>query len=335
MAVRSPALGRRLSPGLAAALLACLIAVVAIGRVTNVSQTPQISSFVLVFTSIVVEALPFVLLGALVSALIEVLVPDSAFTRMGRLPLALQLPGAALGGLAFPVCECGSVPVARRLISKGMHPAAGLAFMLASPIINPIVLWSTYVAYRGQGLGWEMLFGRASLGLILAIVLGWTIGTESASSLLRSRPEHDHGHDDHDHSKSRVAAVAEHLTLDFAFMARFVVIGAALAAALQTIVPQGIVSGVAGNPLTASLALMGLAFLLSLCSEADAFVAVSFTQFPLSAQLSFLVFGPVIDAKLSFLYGATFKNRFVLRVIIAAVPVVLAGAFWFERIVGQ
>jgi uncharacterized membrane protein YraQ (UPF0718 family) len=176
-----------------------------------------------------------------------------------------------------------------------------------------------------------MLLGRASLGLILAVVLGWTIGAESAASLLRSRSnqEHDHGHS----STSRFGAIAEHLTVDFAFMARFVVVGAALAAALQTIVPQDIIAGVAGNPLVAPLALMGLAFLLSLCSEADAFVAVSFTQFSFGAQLSFLVFGPVVDAKLAFLYGATFKRNFVLRVIVAATPVVLAGAFWFQWLV--
>jgi uncharacterized membrane protein YraQ (UPF0718 family) len=335
VAITSSVLRRRLSPRLSIGILLALAGVVSLGRVADAGQVPQISSFVLVFTSIVVEALPFILLGALVSALIEVLVSDEAFTRMGRLPLAVQLPGAALGGLAFPVCECGSVPVARRLISKGMHPAAALAFMLASPIINPIVLWSTYVAYKGRGVGWEMLLGRASMGLILAVVVGWTIGTESAASLLRARPsaghEHDHGHDHA--STSRFAAIAEHLTLDFAFMARFVVVGAALAAALQTVVPQGIIAGVANNPLAAPLALMALAFLLSLCSEADAFVAVSFTQFSFGAQLAFLVFGPVVDAKLAFLYGATFKRNFVLRVIVAATPVVLAGTFWFQWLV--
>jgi uncharacterized membrane protein YraQ (UPF0718 family) len=90
------------------------------------------------------------------------------------------------------------------------------------------------------------------------------------------------------------------------------------------------VAGVARTPVLGSLALMGVAFLLSLCSEADAFVAVSLTPFPLGSQLAFLVFGPVVDAKLTFLYGATFGRRFVMRVIVVAIPVVLAGSLWFE-----
>jgi uncharacterized protein len=300
-------------------------------RLSGVGGSAGVETFVLIFTSIVVEALPFILLGAIVSAGIEVYVPDSAFTRLARLPLPLQLPGAALGGLAFPVCECGSVPVARRLISRGMHPAAGLAFMLASPIINPVVLASTFIAYRGRGLGIEMVAGRAVLGLLLAVIAGWAIGVQSARDLLKPRADDAEHHDHGDSTKRR--AFVEHLATDFFFMGRFVVVGAALAAALQTVIPQSIVSSVATTPLIGSLALMGIAFVLSLCSEADAFVAVSFVQFPLGSQLAFLVFGPVVDAKLAFLYGATFRRRFVGRLVTIAVPVVLAGSLWFEALI--
>jgi len=317
--------GRRLALGVAFGLTGLMAA-----RLGGLGEIPEFGTFALIFTSIVVEALPFILLGALVSAAIEVYVSDDVFVRLARLPLALQVPGEALGGFVFPVCECGSVPVARRLILKGVHPAAGLSFMLASPIFNPVVLWSTYVAYRGRGLAWEMVFGRAAVGLILAVVLGWTIGRERATRILRvGRDTHSH------HTTSRPAAFIDHLANDFSFMARFIVVGAALASLLQTAVPQGIIGSVAANPVIASLALMGLAYLLSLCSEADAFVAVSFTQFPISAQLAFLVFGPVIDTKLSFLYGATFSRGFVGRLVLLAVPTVLSGAIWFQVLVGS
>ena len=310
-----------------------LVASVLGARAFGVDDVPVLETFVVIFVSIVIEALPFVLMGAFVSALIEVYVPDRAFAAIGRLPLGFQLPAAALGGFAFPVCECGSVPVARRLISKGMHPAAGLAFMLASPILNPIVLASTIVAYSGRGLAWQMTLGRAGLGLVLAIAAGWAIGTDKASDLLRPRREDAHVHDFAGDRHARKGAFVEHLAGDFFFMGRFVVIGAALAAILQTMIPQSIVSGVARNPIVGSLALMAIAFVLSLCSEADAFVAVSFTQFPLGSQLAFLVFGPVVDAKLAFLYGATFRRRFVARLVIVAVPIVLAGSLWFEALV--
>ena len=314
--------------GLTATLVAILVAVLLIGRV-GLEDVPAAGTFVLIFTSLVVEALPFVLMGALVSAIIEVYVPQSWFGRIAGLPLPVQLPAAALGGFAFPVCECGSVPVARRLIAKGVHPAAGLAFMLASPILNPIVLASTWVAYSGRGVALEMVAGRAGLGLILALTAGWAIGTDKASELLRPRPgeEHDHAHS---RPQSRFGDFTTHLASDFFFMGRFVVLGGAIAALMQTAIPQSIVGGLAQTPVVASLALMGLAFVLSLCSEADAFVAVSFVQFPLGSQLAFLVFGPVVDAKLAFLYGATFRRRFVLRLVVVALPVTLAGSLWFE-----
>jgi uncharacterized protein len=318
------------TPLLGGVLLATVLLIVGT-RLSGAGGSAGVETFVLIFTSIVVEALPFILLGAIVSAAIEVYVPDRAFERLAKLPLPMQVPGAALGGLAFPVCECGSVPVARRLISRGMHPAAGLAFMLASPIINPVVLASTFIAYRGRGLGIEMLAGRAVLGLLLAVIAGWALGAQAAGDLLKPRVEQDESNHLDEARKSR--AFVEHLATDFFFMGRFVVVGAALAAALQTVIPQSIVSSVATTPLIGSLALMGIAFVLSLCSEADAFVAVSFVQFPLGSQLAFLVFGPVVDAKLSFLYGATFRRRFVTRLVTVAVPVVLAGSLWFEALI--
>ncbi|MDQ3963734.1 MAG: permease [Actinomycetota bacterium] len=316
-----------------------IAAAIVLVRITGAHDSPALETFVLILTSIVVEALPFVLLGALVSALIEVYVPERFLTRIAAMPVRRQLPLAALGGFAFPVCECGSVPVARRLIARGVHPAAGLAFMLASPILNPVVLASTVVAYAGRGLAWEMTLGRAGLGLLLAIAAGWALGTDDAKTLLRPRP------DDRPMvntvaqpmvrsvASSRRTAFVNHLAADFFFMGRFVVIGSALAAAMQTIIPQSIVAGIARTPIVGALALMAIAFVLSLCSEADAFVAVSFTQFPLGSQLAFLVFGPVVDAKLAFLYGATFRRRFVARLVVITVPIVLAGSLWFEALV--
>jgi len=308
-------------------LVPLLAALVLIARAAGLGDVEVAETFVLIFTSIVIEALPFILLGALVSAGIEVFVPHTWFDRLARAPAALQLPGAALGGMAFPVCECGSVPVARRLIARGMHPAAGIAFMLAAPIVNPVVLFSTWVAYAGRGLGAEMVMGRAVLGVVLAIAAGWALGGERGDEMLRERDEPVH------RTGSKPRAFADHLAGDFFFMGRFVVLGGALAALLQTALPQSLVTGVATTPVVGALALMGVAFVLSLCSEADAFVAVSFTPFPIGAQMAFLVFGPVVDAKLALLYGATFRRRFVLRLVTVAVPVTLAGSLWFEALV--
>jgi uncharacterized membrane protein YraQ (UPF0718 family) len=335
MSINAAALRRPATGGLVATLGAGALLFVVAGRLLSAGDAAAVETFVLIFTSLVVEALPFVLMGALVSALIEVYVPERLFARAARLPLVLQLPAAALGGFAFPVCECGSVPVARRLIARGMHPGAGLAFMLASPILNPIVLISTAVAYSGRGIATEMVLGRAGLGFVVALAAGWAIGGEGARDLLRPRSDETPlSMPEITSRRERLTALTSHLAGDFFFMARFVVLGGAIAAFMQTAIPQSIVSSVATTPVVGALALMALAFVLSLCSEADAFVAVSFVQFPLGSQLAFLVFGPVVDAKLSILYGATFRRRFVLRLIAVAIPVVLAGSLWFEVAMG-
>jgi uncharacterized protein len=296
----------------------------------------ELTTFGVIFASITIEALPFILLGALVSAAVAVFVPDRVFTRIGTLPRRLQLPGATLAGFTFPVCECGSVPIGRRLIARGMHPSAGLGFMFSAPILNPIVLVSTWVAFGGGTRGAEVVAGRATLGFIVAMAAGFVIAGKGGS-LLRQGPEAaggdpaEHQHQDDGGNRSR--AFLGHLIGDLLFMSQFLLIGAAASALMQTFVPQSILSGVAGTAVIGVLALMAFAFMLSLCSEADAFVATSFTAFPLSAQLGFLVFGPILDTKLAAIYGATFRPPFIRRLIIVAVPLILCGALLFGAIV--
>jgi uncharacterized protein len=315
-------------------LLGLFVLLVVVASATGLGRGPAAQTFLLIFASIVIEALPFILLGALASAAIAVFLPERALGSIARLPLALQIPSAALGGIAFPVCECGSVPVARRLIARGVHPGAGITFMLASPVMNPIVLTSTWVAYGGHGRGAEMVAGRAGLGLVTAILAGSVLGRTRAGSLLRPRAS-DRA-DEHAHSgadSSRPVEFANHLVADFLFMGKFIVLGAALSALVQAAVPQSVIGSVGGAPVLSALSLMAVAFLLSLCSEADAFIAASFTSFSRGAQLAFLVFGPIADLKLSVLYGATFRQWFVPRLVLTAVPVVVVGSLVFEALV--
>lgn len=268
------------------------------------------------------------------SAAIEVYVPARVFERLTALPKPLQLPAAGLAGLAFPVCECGSVPVARRLAAKGLTPAAAVTFMLSAPVLNPVVIASTVVAYRGRETFWPMVLGRAGLGLVAAMAVGWVVARSNKADLLRPRPgkelEHEHSHD----PGSRTRAFFTHLAGDFVFMGRFLVIGAIVAALLQTFVPQSIIASVADTPILSLVAMMGLAFVLSLCSESDAFVAASFVQFGVGAQLAFLVFGPMVDTKLGILYSATFNRGFFRLVIITVGTVTLVGTLWIEVLIG-
>jgi uncharacterized protein len=300
-------------------------------RELDFGSIPGVQNFLLVFSSLLIEAIPFVLLGAVVSAAIEVIVPARWFERLAALPGPLQLPASALAGVAFPVCECGSVPVARRLAAKGLSPAAAVTFMLAAPILNPVVIASTAIAYRGRDTMWLMVGGRAVLGMLAAMAVGWVVAGRKDASILRPRSDEEDA--DHEH-RSKSAAFFSHLSGDFVFMARFLILGAAVAASLQTFVPQTVLGSVADAPVIALLAMMGLAFVLSLCSESDAFVAASFVQFGPGAQLAFLVFGPMVDTKLGFLYSATFARWFLPVVIAIVGGVTLVGTLWIEVIFG-
>jgi uncharacterized membrane protein YraQ (UPF0718 family) len=316
----------------AGAVLAALVAFGVLLNVLDPGRIAGLQNFVLVLSSLLIEATPFVLLGALVSAAIEVFVPSSVFERLAGLPRPLQLPASGLAGFAFPVCECGSVPVARRLAAKGLSPSAAVTFMLAAPILNPVVVVSTVVAYRGRETLWPMVLGRAGLGLVAAMAVGWVVANRTKEELLRRRPEDDR-EQAHEHGP-RYHAFFSHLAGDFVFMGRYLVLGAAVAAALQTFVPQSVIAQVAGTPLVDLVALMGLAFLLSLCSESDAFVAASFVQFGVGAQLAFLVFGPMVDTKLGFLYSGTFTRGFLRTVVLVVGTVTLAGTLWIEVLIG-
>jgi uncharacterized membrane protein YraQ (UPF0718 family) len=212
---------------------------------------------------------------------------------------------------------------------------AAVTFMLAAPILNPVVLVSTVVAYRGRDILLPMVLGRAGLGLLAALAVGWVISARSTSEVMAgTQAETQAETHAHDRAEGRAGAFFSHLTGDFVFMGRYLVIGAGVAAAMQTFVPQTLIASVAETPFLSLLAMMALAFVLSLCSESDAFVAASFVQFGVGAQIAFLVFGPLVDTKLAFLYSGTFSPRFFRTVALVVAAVTFAGALWIEVFFG-
>jgi uncharacterized membrane protein YraQ (UPF0718 family) len=315
-------------------LVAGLVAAGALLRVAGPGRVAWIQAALIVFGSLVIQALPFVMIGALASAAIEVFVPLSALERLAALPRPLQLPAAGLAGIAFPICECGSVPVARRLMSKGLLPSAAVTFMLAAPVLNPVVIASTFVAVRGRSSLGTMVLGRFGLGLLVAIAVGWALGGRSKQELLRPSRDAGHDHVELERPEPRWRQFFVHLGNDFLFMGRFLLLGATAAALVQTFLPQDIVSKVAGVPVLDIVVMMALAAVLSLCSESDAFIAASFVQFGPSAQLAFLVFGPMVDLKLGALYAGTFGKGVLRTIVIAVAAATLAGTLWVKVIAG-
>lgn len=275
----------------------------------------SLPDFQYAFLSILLEGAPFLLGGAILSGLLEEFLPQSLMTRLLPMNPRTAIVMSGLLGMIFPVCECGIVPVVRRLLRKGLPVSCGVTYMLAAPIVNPLVILSTLAAFRGQG-ALEMTLLRFGIGLTVAILAGWVVSFAAPFSILRpgllgSEADHDHGHAAAS-PIDRLTNVTNVASRDFLDVAVYFVIGAAAAALFGTAVNQEIILPLAENPPLAITSLMALASVLSVCSTTDAFIAATLTTFPMAAKLAFLVFGPMLDFKLLFLYGAAFSRRFVL-----------------------
>ncbi|GAB3230678.1 permease [Glycomyces halotolerans] len=268
------------------------------------------------FVAVMVQAAPFLVGGTALAAAIAAFVPADLLGRAVPKRTAVAVPVAGLSGAVLPGCECASVPVAGALVRRGVAPAAAFTFMLASPAINPIVVVSTFVAFPGQP---EMVAARFSASLAAAIAIGWLWARLGKTEWLRL-PVHRH------HEGGKWAAFWSGLRGDFVQAGGYLVIGAAIAATLNTLVPETWLAVVADHPVLGVLALAALAVLVSICSESDAFVAASLTQFSPTAKLAFMVVGPFVDVKLAAMHAGTFGRRFAVRFTPAAFCVALASA---------
>jgi uncharacterized membrane protein YraQ (UPF0718 family) len=265
---------------------------------------PALQTGATIFVSIIVQALPFLVLGVVLSGAIAAFVPASFWKKALPKNPALAVPVAGAAGAVLPGCECASVPVANGLMSRGVAPAAALAFLLSAPAINPIVLASTFVAFPGEPM---MVVARFVASLATAVIMGWLWLRFGKAQWLRIGPR------DHLVGSSSWHTFRLTATHDFLHAGGFLVIGGLFAAALNVVVPQTWLSAVADQPILSVLVLAGLAVLLSICSEADAFVAASLTEFSLTAKLAFLVVGPMVDLKLISLQAGTFSGKFATR----------------------
>jgi uncharacterized membrane protein YraQ (UPF0718 family) len=244
---------------------------------------------------------------------------------------------SGLLGLFLPMCECGSVVVIRRFIRKGLPLSHAVTYMLAAPIVSPLVAISTWAAFQGNR-PWEMMSFRLALGYLIAVGTGLIIHRIPAESILRPGLLPSTGGGSARRGLQIAAApsgsqaevpdfaeiagrsstprkfllAAQSATADFLDVAFFFIIGVGITSVFNTAVNQNVIAPFASMPLVSILVLMGVAAALALCSTTDAFVAASFITFSPAAKLAFLVFGPVFDLKLFWLYGLIFRQRFVV-----------------------
>jgi uncharacterized membrane protein YraQ (UPF0718 family) len=292
-------------PGSVETLAVLLILLVILRGPIHAAFSPaRMQTWATVFVSVLVQSVPFLMFGVALSAVIAVFVPASFFERVLPRRPVLAVPVASAAGAVLPGCECGSVPIASALVRRGITPAAALSFLLAAPAINPIVLTATAIAFPGNP---EMVVARGVASMLAACGMGWLWLRLGRPEWIRlpPRPEVPAG--------GRWSAFWASCRHDTVHAGGFLVVGAGAAATVNTIVPARWLQVLADNPLVGVVALAVLAVVLSICSEADAFVAASLSQFSLTARLAFLVVGPMIDLKLFAMQAGVFGRSFAVR----------------------
>ncbi|MFL0196944.1 permease [Clostridium sp. WILCCON 0269] len=283
----------------------------------------SLQNFSTIFISILLEAIPFIMLGAFISSIIQVLVSEDMIARWIPKNIFIGLILASLMGLIFPVCECAIVPIVKRLIKKGVPVSIAVTFMLAAPIINPIVLLSTYYAFYNKP---SVVLIRAGYGLICAIMAGIMIGIvfKNENVILTEDIELNNecycgcgSRYNHQKNKNKLVIILNQANTELYNIGKYLIVGAFLSATFQTVVPRNFLTSFGENQILSVVVMIILAFFISICSSADAFIAKSFLgQFAIGSLVAFLIMGPMIDLKNTLMLSGTFKKGFVVRLII-------------------
>jgi len=323
------------------------------------------NDFATVFLSVIFEGIPFILIGALASSIIQIFVSEQAIAKIIPKNRFIGVLIASLVGLIFPVCECAIVPITRRLVKKGIPLSIAVTFMLSVPIMNPVVLLSTHYAFIGMSY---MVIARAMFGMIGAITIGVLIGILHKDSPFKrqivkkpggtvDKAECDCGHHskqslkninviknnhiiieknndncscghNHNHSNNNnkiirsIEQIISHTSAELYDIGRFFIMGVFLSTCMQIFIPKEFVLSIGGGVLSSILVMMMLAFVLSVCSETDAFIARSFLgQFTSGSILGFLILGPMIDIKNTIMLCGSFRLSFVAKLIFLIVTI--------------
>ncbi len=297
-----------------------------------------LSRLAITVLSVTVEAMPFLLIGSVVSSVIHLYVPEETIARIIPRSAIAGVLSASVLGIVLPVCDCGTVPIVRRLVAKGVPLHVAITFMLAVPMINPLVIFSTWFAFYQYP---QYILYRIGFGLGSAIGVGLLMSLLDGKRQLRvmQRLEagyaHEELHDQHGHHHhepggrflDRLAAVMDHASGDFYDMGRYFLAGVVLSSIVRVIIPQDSLYAIGHSPILSILVAVAAAYVLSVCSQADAFIARTFMgQFSPGAIVAFLIFGPMIDMKNTLMLSSAFKKRFILLLVaMIAAASILSG----------
>ncbi|WP_405141228.1 permease [Paenibacillus sp. FSL H7-0942] len=302
-----------------------------------------------VFIGIFLEAAPFLLMGVLLSSLMQWFVSEEMVRKLTpKNPIGGVLV-AGLLGIIFPICECGMIPVVRRLMHKGMPAYIAVTFILSGPVVNPIVFTATLLAFPSHP---EITIARMGLAFAVAASIGMLVYVfvrrnplrmpKIAVTEVKTHPgfkmaqPHAHAHanaHDHNHVKNWRSFFI-HAGDEFVDMSKYLVIGALITACIQTFISRSDLISLGNGPVASYVFMMGFAYVLSLCSTSDAFMASAFSHtFALGPLVSFLVLGPMLDFKSTLMLLSTFRTRFVIGLSLAIITLVFAGSWLINLLV--
>ena len=270
-----------------------------------------LQDFLTFLISIVVEALPFVVLGIIISVAVQVWLPEGWLLRWLPKCRWVRQVTISLLGVFVPVCECGNVPLARGLLVQGLSASESLVFLLAAPVLNPVTIITTQQAFANDPV---VLAGRMAGGFAIANIVGWVFMKRRRDELLQPDFIKTCQISRHIHERRWVRSL-ELFRHEASHMLPALLFGAAAAALVQVAVPREILLTLGSNPAWSIAAMLVLAFVISICSNVDAFFALAFRDtFTAGSLVSFLVFGPMIDIKLLSLMRTTYQPKVLMQV---------------------
>ncbi|MCU1411050.1 MAG: permease [Rhodoglobus sp.] len=295
--------------------IAALLGIRAFLEGSGFSLPNELQDLLTLSISVVIESLPFVILGILLSIVVQVWLPDGILMKyLPRNPVLRRLC-ISMFGIFLPVCECGNVPLARGLIVGGFTVPESMTFLLAAPIVNPITIITTHQAF---GFDDGILVARLLGGLAIANIIGWLFSLHPRQDALLTssfaaecrRPADEHGH-------SRTSKSVDIFIREASVIMPALFIGALVAGAIQVAVPRDVLVALGSNPLWSILAMMVLAFVIAVCSNVDAFFILPFANtFMPGSIATFLVFGPIIDIKMLAILRTTFTTRVLVQLTV-------------------
>jgi uncharacterized membrane protein YraQ (UPF0718 family) len=322
---------------LAAAVALCLLAVSPVAKAAI-----PVNRIVNIFLGIILQAVPFLLIGVLLSSAIRIFVSREAVENRFPKTIALGIPVAILAGFCLPVCDCASIPIFRSLVRKGVPLPTALTFMAATPVINPVVILSTYYAFNGN---MRMVLARVLIGVVSAVLIGLAFALRPPKAQVLSGgalggmlcgcgccedAETVTGF------RGKLDLFVRHAQAEFFDVGKYLVIGVFISAVFQALGVSAFASARGGAGLAASVAvMMFMGFVLSLCSSSDAVVARSFASgFPAGALLGFMVLGPMMDIKNVLMLSSCFSRVFVARLAATAFVICFAAVLLYAYLGG-